>query len=468
MPRLATALVAVAAVVALAVVLTRPSGTTDNAGGEVFLQPVAASGPDPFTESTVVKDAPPPPESPPPSPQGTGTAQVSPSASPTGPVGTRSVSGSAPGVYGGTRNVASCDVEKLIGSLGADPAKNAAFASGLGIQPAAVPGYLRSLTSVQLRMDTRVTNNSYRDGKLVPYQAVLQAGTAVLVDDRGVPRVRCACGNPLGPPVALKAAPKRFGQTWPSYQPTKVVAIAPAPTVITKIVIYDHRDNQWYERPKGDHQGKPKPDRPIPPPPVPTPPLTPTPTVTNPRPSGTSPRPTPSGTSPTPSKSPSKSPSTSPSKSSSESPSKSPSTSPSKSSSPSPSESPKKSPSESPKPTPSESPKTTPAESPKASPSASSAESKSPSKPASQTPSTPPSAPSAQSPTPKSAPATTAAPASPTVAATPGSPAPRPQTSAAPPPPSAPPSAAPKPQPKPEPARTAPQRPEPEAPAQES
>lgn len=215
MPRLVTALVAVVAVVALAVVLTRPGGKADNAGGEVFLQPVAASGPDPFTESTVVKDAPPPPESTPPSPQGT----VGPSASPTGPVGTRSVSGSAPGVYGGTRNVASCDVEKLIGSLGADPAKNAAFAQAQGIQPAEVPGYLRSLTSVQLRMDTRVTNHSYRDGKLVPYQAVLQAGTAVLVDDRGVPRVRCACGNPLGPPVPLKAAPKRFGQTWPSYQP---------------------------------------------------------------------------------------------------------------------------------------------------------------------------------------------------------------------------------------------------------
>ncbi|MEV7561348.1 DUF6777 domain-containing protein, partial [Streptomyces sp. NPDC089795] len=440
MPRLATALVAVAAVVALAVVLIRPSGTTDNAGGEVFLQPVAATGPDPFTESTVTKDAPPPPESPPPSPQGTGTGQVSPSASPTGPVGTRSVSGSAPGVYGGTRNVASCDVEQLIGSLGADPPRNAAFASALGLQPAAVPGYLRSLTSVQLRMDTRVTNHGYRDGKLVPYQAVLQAGTAVLVDDRGVPRVRCACGNPLGPPVALKAAPKRFGQTWPSYQPTKVVAIAPAPTVITKIVIYDHRDNQWYERPKGEHHqqgGKPRPDRPIPPPPVPTPPLTPPPTITSPNPSGTSPRPTPSGTSPTPTKSPSTSPSKSPSKSPSESPSKSPTTSPSespsKTPSPSASESPKKSPSETPKsptPSPSESAKKTPTESPKASPTESTAESKSPSKPAPETPSKPPSEPAGPSPTPKSAPATSAAPASPTAAATQAPPASRPPTSA--------------------------------------
>ncbi|CAM5268765.1 hypothetical protein SAVIM40S_05193 [Streptomyces avidinii] len=97
MPRLVTALVAVVAVVALAVVLTRPTGTSNNAGGEVFLQPVAASGPDPFTDSVAVKEAPPPqsptPESRPPSPQGTGTSwprcSSEPAAWPTYLTGTR-------------------------------------------------------------------------------------------------------------------------------------------------------------------------------------------------------------------------------------------------------------------------------------------------------------------------------------------------------------------------------------------
>lgn len=189
-PRLATALVAVAAVAALVVVLTRPSGTSTSAGGEVFLQPVASSGPDPFTESTAVKDAAPPPDSPPPqspttSPGGTARPTPSATASPGTQTGTRSVSGSAPGVYAGTRNVASCDTEKLIHELSVQPAKNAAFASTLGIQAAAVPGYLRSLTPVALRMDTRVTNHGYRNGQVYSYQAVLEAGTAVLVDDRG-------------------------------------------------------------------------------------------------------------------------------------------------------------------------------------------------------------------------------------------------------------------------------------------
>ncbi|MFF4849269.1 DUF6777 domain-containing protein [Streptomyces sp. NPDC001194] len=263
-PKLATALVAVAAAVVLAVVLTRPSGSPA-ARGEVFLQPAAATGPAPFTESTVTREAVPPPQSPAPSAR---------SATPgTGTTATPSISGSAPGLYGGTRSAASCDVEKQIGALSAEPAKNGAFASALGIRPESVPGYLRALTPVQLRTDTRVTNHGYRDGKATPYQAVLQAGTAVLIDDRGVPRVRCACGNPLGAPVPLPADPKRHGQPWSSYQPSKVVVIAPSQTVVHKFVIYDQHDRGWFERGRGDHRGTH--DKPVPPPVLPPAPVTP-------------------------------------------------------------------------------------------------------------------------------------------------------------------------------------------------
>ncbi|MEU9177456.1 DUF6777 domain-containing protein [Streptomyces sp. NPDC048550] len=258
-----------AAAVALAVVLTRPSGTS-TAGGEVFLQPAAASGPDPFTQSTAAKEATPPPQiTTPPLPQ---TAAPT-----TGTIVTQGVSGAVPGLYGGTKATASCDVEKQIRVLTAQPAKNSAFASALGIQPATVPGYLRSLTPVQLGMDTRVTNHGYRDGKATGYQAVLQAGTAVLVDARGVPRVRCACGNPLGSPVALKGNPKRSGQPWSSYQPKNVVAVVPSVTVVQKFVIYDRHDRHWFERNRGDHQAKH--DKPVPPPVIPKPPITPIPPI---------------------------------------------------------------------------------------------------------------------------------------------------------------------------------------------
>ncbi|MCJ1676828.1 hypothetical protein MTF65_05585, partial [Streptomyces sp. APSN-46.1] len=286
MPKLATGLVALVAAVALALVLTRPSGTDDAGSGEVFLEPVNAVGPAPFTDSTAVGAEVPPPEGtpppqPPPSPPqakttpgsrtpetpyetGRGTDQP--------PTGTttvaRSISGAAPGVYGGTKNAPSCDVEKQIKGLTAVPSKNSAFAASVGVAPSAVPGYLRSLTPVQVRLDTRVTNHGYREGKSDAYQAVLQTGTSVMVDDRGVPRVRCACGNPLGGPVALKANPKRHGQPWKSYQPAKVVVIAPSVKVVKKFVIYDHHEKHWYEREHGHHD-KGRYDKPVPPPPPP-------------------------------------------------------------------------------------------------------------------------------------------------------------------------------------------------------
>lgn len=186
-PKVVTIAVALVAAVVLTVVLTRPDGSS-NAGGEVFLQAAGSTGPDPFTGSTARGTA----------GDATPTAVPSPaaSASATRSNVTQGVDGSAPGLYGGTRKVASCDVEKQISALSSQPGKNKAFASVEDIDPSGVPAYLRSLTPVQLRLDTRVTNHGYDNGAATSYQAVLQAGTAVMVDDRGVPRVRCACGNP--------------------------------------------------------------------------------------------------------------------------------------------------------------------------------------------------------------------------------------------------------------------------------
>ncbi|MEV0321671.1 DUF6777 domain-containing protein [Streptomyces sp. NPDC050658] len=239
-PRVAAIAAVVVAAVVLTVVLTRPDGTSDTAG-EVLLQPAGKAGPDPFTESTARKDSDGPSPSPTALPGQSASANV-----------TRGVDGSAPGLYGGTRNVASCDVEKQVAALRKDPAKNKAFASVQDIDPSAVPAYLRSLTPVQLRIDTRVTNHGYRDGAPTAYQAVLQAGTAVLVDDRGVPRVRCACGNPLLPPVAQQGTPKRTGEAWPGYRASNVVVVAPSVQVVNVFVMFDPRSGDWFERDKGD------------------------------------------------------------------------------------------------------------------------------------------------------------------------------------------------------------------------
>ncbi|GGT15555.1 MULTISPECIES: DUF6777 domain-containing protein [Streptomyces] len=255
------AVAALAAAVVLAVVLTRPGGGPSATGGELFLEPASAQGRAPFTESTATVPAG-AAESPVPS----GDVPDRPPATATGTVTTRSLTGASPGLYGGSRDTASCDVEEQVRLLSADQARNAAFAEALGIRPAEVPGFLRSLTAVTLRADTRVTNHGYQDGRPTPYQAVLQAGTAVLVDDHGVPRVRCACGNPLDQPVALKPDSRRFGQPWAAYRPQDTVVIRPTVVVINKITFYDARDGRWYQRPAG---GAKDADRPVSPPPVP-------------------------------------------------------------------------------------------------------------------------------------------------------------------------------------------------------
>jgi hypothetical protein len=51
-----------------------------------------------------------------------------------------------------------------------------------------------------------VTNHSFVDGRAVAFQSILQAGTAVLVDQDGVPVARCRCGNPLLKPIFIPEA----------------------------------------------------------------------------------------------------------------------------------------------------------------------------------------------------------------------------------------------------------------------
>ncbi|MFD9792827.1 DUF6777 domain-containing protein [Streptomyces sp. NPDC059070] len=241
-PRIALITGAIVAAVALIIVFTRPGGSSGekSAGSEVHLQAADADGPDPFTPSTARYASPPP--SPPSLPSASAPASAN---------VTRGVDGAAPGLYAGTRATASCDVEQQIAALGGAPAANKAFASVAGIAADAVAGHLRALTSVQLRVDTRVTGHGYRDGSPTAYQAVLQAGTAVLVDDRGVPRVRCACGNPLTPPVAQEGTPRPTGDAWAAYRASNVVVVAPAAHRLGGFVLADPGSGGWFTRPVG-------------------------------------------------------------------------------------------------------------------------------------------------------------------------------------------------------------------------
>ncbi|MEU4466769.1 DUF6777 domain-containing protein [Streptomyces sp. NPDC024017] len=233
---------------------TTGRGDDAGTGGELFLQPAAAQGPDPFTDSTALTAATPSPA--PRTPDGTDRAFAASS-------GPRSLSGGTPGLYGGTERTGSCDIGRQVGHLTRDPARGRAFAEAAGIAPESVPDHVRALTPVVLRADTRVTSHGLRAGRVTRYQSVLQAGTAVLVDDRGVPRVRCACGNPLRPPAALRGTPVTRGTPWPGYRPGEVIVVTPAPRGLTDFTIIDVTARTWIERRTGHDVRH---DRALPPP----------------------------------------------------------------------------------------------------------------------------------------------------------------------------------------------------------
>jgi uncharacterized protein DUF6777 len=233
--------------------------------GEIFLEPAAEPGADPFTNSA----AEPAPSSTVPlaepvslAPNVTAPKLDAPATTaPDGRTGTKSFAGGTPGLYGGTRDKASCDKEKMVSFLQANPAKASAWADAQGIGVDEVPAFIRGLTPVVLRGDTRVTNHGFAGGRATARQSVLEAGTAVLVDQYGEPRAKCACGNPLLPPRAVPTAPRYTGPKWPKFTPGGVTVVIKNTTIIKNITIIDITTGTPFGRPTGPNPG---PDVPLP------------------------------------------------------------------------------------------------------------------------------------------------------------------------------------------------------------
>ncbi|MFC9979056.1 DUF6777 domain-containing protein [Gordonia sp. NPDC127522] len=141
-------------------------------------------------------------------------------------LGGRAVNGTDAGLYA-AGDTAACDTAALSNRLLADPPAARAWAGVYGIGTADIPHYLNTLNPVVLTSDTWVTNHSYTSGRAVPFQSVLQRGTAVYVDSAGVPRAMCSCGNPLAPPAAAPLGGYRLeGRTWEGYKSRSVTRIA--------------------------------------------------------------------------------------------------------------------------------------------------------------------------------------------------------------------------------------------------
>jgi hypothetical protein len=159
------------------------------------------------------------------------------------------VTGDTPGLYGGTRSD-TCNAQGIRTYLEANPDKATAWETAIDLPPGEVGSFLGSLTPVTLRTDTAVTNHGFRDGGATAFQSVLQAGTGVLVDAQGLPRVRCYCGNPLGEPDQPTSA-EYAGVSWNGFSRDSITVISKAPKAVDEFVVVDPGTNEVVSRPRG-------------------------------------------------------------------------------------------------------------------------------------------------------------------------------------------------------------------------
>ena len=145
---------------------------------------------------------------------------------------TVTVAGDQVGLYGGTPGVAACDREKMVKFLETHPQQGTAWKNVTGAKD--IRSYAQTLSPVVLTHDTRVTNHGFDSGQPTPFQSVLQTGTAVLIDDRGVPRVRCACGNPLAEPQSA-TKPEFTGTAWKTFKKTSLVTVQQSVQTLDKV-----------------------------------------------------------------------------------------------------------------------------------------------------------------------------------------------------------------------------------------
>lgn len=216
--------------------LTKQGGA-DSETTVIRTEPVSTAS-DPFTPpGEVGTDKPPTKRVEPPTQDDTGSAI--------------SVEGGHPGLYGGTMKTSQCDAKKLVSFLEAHPEKAAAWAEVQGIAPSEIRSFVAGLTPLILRSDTLVTNHGYVDGRATTVAAVLEAGTAVLVNDRGLPVVKCYCGNPLTAAPVDTGNVTYTGPTWPGWRPNAVTVIQINVTVIIDFTVINVVNNKPFTRPAG-------------------------------------------------------------------------------------------------------------------------------------------------------------------------------------------------------------------------
>lgn len=167
---------------------------------------------------------------------------------PTGPLNAKTTNATDAAVYGGSSNMQVCDVQKFVDFMGKNPAQAQAWVTALNADPslvsqtgkltaADIPNYVQTLVPVVLLSDVLVTNHDFVNQKPVPYQSVLQAGTAVLSDMWGVPRLQCYCGNPLTLPPGAVTTASYVGTPWVGFNPGNVTNLSAPAQPVTSLTV---------------------------------------------------------------------------------------------------------------------------------------------------------------------------------------------------------------------------------------
>ncbi len=236
-------------------VTTDPADEED-ASRDVLLEPIGEPGPDPFTtpvapdpdetlEVFAARGTPPPDESADPE------AEIE-RPDPTAELVQRDthleIDGATAGLYGGTLDTSSCDPDQLVEFLAENPDLGTAWADVHDITLDEIPEFVAELTPVNLGADTRVLNHGFDGEAAVPRHSVLQRGSAVLVDDRGVPRANCYCGNPL-----LESEPAAddvfTGESWDAFDERATLVVTPSEEPIEMFTLTDVATGDPFDRP---------------------------------------------------------------------------------------------------------------------------------------------------------------------------------------------------------------------------
>jgi hypothetical protein len=147
--------------------------------------------------------------------------------------------GTSPGAYGAVERGDVCDVGALSAQLLANEQAALAWAAAAGIDVAEIPTILEALTPVVLLRDTVVTDHGYFDGRISARLAVLQRGTAVLIDEIGRPAVRCMSGSPLRTAPSLPSGVVVEGSAWRGFSLKEVQTVPAAIRPTTTFVLVD-------------------------------------------------------------------------------------------------------------------------------------------------------------------------------------------------------------------------------------